>query len=641
MSITPFVVGQWVSGEKFYGRTALIDEILTGPRNWLWLLGTRRIGKTSLLRQVERLVVSADSGWFPLFWDFQAAASTGELHASFAEYLEDVEDRLVQRGIELDEVVVEDDLFASIKRLRRRLHDAGSRLLLLCDEVEKLIGLHQQDPGLLAKLRDVFQRYEDVRTVMAATRRLWALAEQTGDTSPFLHGLSPLYIQALSSRATEALIRQDNLPPERRPRIDADAVAAIRLRSDNHPFLTQLLAKRYLETGDLEDATEQVAADPMVGFFFSVDHEMLSDVERGILRVIVEHDSSTSNTIQACLALDSPGLNSALQELESLGYVRRDEQRRFVLVGSFFRRWLGSQPLPKPQQSTTVKPRRDVRAAGDDAPGDVPLGEFDGRYELVERMGQGATGIVYKAYDKLLRANAAIKLLRPQYVRNEEVLERLRREIILARDISHPNVVAVYHLGQFERWKYLTMKWIGGPTLAREISRHKVLPIGRLARIAEKLAGALGAAHACRVLHRDLKPQNVLLDEAGTPHLTDFGLARLIDEPGMTLAGVFLGTPNYASPEQAAAGRVDERSDLYSLGVIMYEMATGQLPFQASSASEVLAMHCNVPAGDPRELRADLPDGLAALISSCLEKDPARRPQSAGELSRAVALWSA
>jgi len=646
VSVAPFVVGQWVRGEKFYGRAALIDEILHGPRNWLWLLGTRRIGKTSLLKQIEHLTTgSAETEFFPVFWDFQGAEDPQELHMGFGDALLDAEERLEELEIATDDVQA-DDLFASLGRLRRKLRAKGRKLLLLCDEVEELIKLNQRDPSLLRKLRRALQSQEDVRSVLASTIRLWALADERGDTSPFLHGFSPpLYIHNLTDDDARALIRQAHLASESRPPFAEQTVETIRTRCDNHPYLIQLLCKRCLELGDLDEATEQVASDPMVAYFFSVDFEMLDETEHQVIRIIAEQDVSTSNSIRQALSVDSAPLGAGLHRLEHLGYIRKDADRRFVLANYFFRRWLGelpgdpSSPAPAPGESRTVDIRmREMTSTVTSC--DVVPAEFAGRYQLLQRIGRGATGVVYKAYDTMLRSHLAIKVLKDEYASNEEALERLRREILLSRDLAHPNVVRIYHLGDEAGTKYITMQWVDGPTLAKVIEREGPLDPARAVTIAVKLVSAVAAAHARQVLHRDIKPHNVLVDERGEPHVTDFGLARLMGDPGMTQGHMFVGTPNYASPEQASLAGVDERSDIYALGVVLFEMVTGRRPFVADSTREVLQMHQTSPPPVPRELRPSVPLPLSRLILKCLKKRPVDRFQTAEELLRALEALS-
>jgi tRNA A-37 threonylcarbamoyl transferase component Bud32 len=636
MSISPYVVGQWVRGRKFYGRDSLVNEILHGNRNWVWLLGTRRIGKTSLLKQVEHLAsTTPELGYFPLFWDFQGAEDPEELRLGFGDSLLDAEERLEELGIAPEDVET-DDLFRSLGQLRRRLRARGRKLLLLCDEVEELIKLNEKDPTLLRKLRRAMQSQESVRSVLASTIRLWALSDQRGDTSPFLHGFTPpLYIHNLADDEARALVRQANLPSDSRPRVGDNSVERIRTHCDNHPYLIQLLCKRYLELNDLDEATEQVANDPMVSFFFSVDFEMLSGNEQAILRIISEQESSTSASIQRRLSAESGSLGGSLHRLQHLGYIRKVDGGTFVLPNYFFNRWFRELPGESGHGSAGIRPRT-ASSAEETIVDDIASGAFDKRYRLIARCGKGATGEVYQAYDQLLRVTLAIKVLKPEYARHEEAMERLRREVLLSRDINHPNVVRIYHLGEFGDTKYVTMEWIDGQTLGHLIAREAPFSTERAVTVARKIVEALEAAHACNVLHRDIKPHNIMMDGDGEPHITDFGLARLVGGPGMTDHGIFVGTPDYASPEQVACQPLDARSDLYACGVLLFEMVTGRRPFIGSSAREVLQMQRSHPATDPRDHNPEVPPVLSGLILRCLEKEPEERFQTASELAGAL-----
>lgn len=388
-SSIPFVVGQWVRGERFYGRAEQLSEILDGHRNSLWLLGTRRVGKTSLLKQLEHLTASEpERGYFPLFWDFQGSEDPEELHLDFQDSLLDAEERLEEIGIDIGDVAA-DNLFVSLGKLRRKLRPKRLKLLLLCDEVEELIKLNEQAPALLRKLRRAMQSSEGIRSVLASSIRLWALAEQRDDTSPFLHGFTPpLYIQTLGDDEARSLIRQSQLPADSRPAFDDISVELIRERCDNHPYLIQLVCKRCLELGNLEDACEEVGTDRMVSYFFSIDFEMLSDVERDVIHVIAKQTAATSKSIQRDLdqssgALSGGSLSGGLHRLEHLGFIRRDDQRRFVLANYFFRRWLDEvPPQPSRPRASAVQPPAAPGDADATLEQDVRLGVLDGRYEL-------------------------------------------------------------------------------------------------------------------------------------------------------------------------------------------------------------------------------------------------------------------
>jgi len=624
----PYVVGQWVRGERFYGRSSLIDEILDGPRNSLWVLGTRRIGKTSLLKQLEHLTSSNGHGYVPIFWDFQGADNPGELSLTFSDALLDAEDRLEAIGIEVSDFEGE-DLFASMGTLRRKVRSQGRSLLLLCDEVEELLNLHRQDPALLRKLRRAMQSQDGVRSVLTSSIRLCELAEQRGDTSPFLHGFSPpLYISGLSADDAQALVRQDRSLSRSRPEIDDEGASEICRRCDNHPYLVQLVCKRFLETGDFDEACRQVATDRMINYFFSVDFEMLSSTEKTVLRLIAEQGSATDESIHAVMQVATADRDDALQRLENLGFIGRDDERNYVLPSFFLRRWLEdlaiTQSPPQPQSASLHEdPTISVRA-------------IDNRYTLHEEIGAGATGSVFKARDAMLDTWVAVKLLKPEYTSNSTALDRVRQEILLSRDIAHPNILRVYHLASYEGGTYLTMQWIKGGTLADILSERGALPIPEVLTLATKLSSALAAAHSHNILHRDIKPGNILMDDDGEPHLADFGLARLIGGHGVTQHGVFVGTPHYCSPEQVALEELDERSDIYTLGLVIFEMATGRRPFEADTVAEVLAMQRSAPPPDPATISPTIPGELAAIVLRCLAKDPAHRIADAVELEEAL-----
>jgi len=356
----PYVVGQWVRGDRFYGRTAQIAEILRGERDLIWLLGTRRVGKTSLLKQIE-LVSGSDPepAYFAMYWDFQGVDTAAELHLNFTDALLDAEDRLQRIGIDVDEITA-DDLFVSLERLRRRLRSDGLGLLLLCDEVEELLGLHHADPSLLRKLRHALQSRDGIRTVLASTIRLWALADHTNDTSPFLHGFTPpVYIDRLTDDEARSLVSQSHLNPGQRPGIDDETMAGILEHCDNHPYLLQLVCKRLAETGDLAEAIDQVATDRMVSYFFSVDFDMLAETEQRIVRMIADAPGISRDAIGESMAIQADELNGSLRQLVNLGFIRRDADDGFALANYFFDRWLHAIEVDSHKDSA----RTDVTAA--------------------------------------------------------------------------------------------------------------------------------------------------------------------------------------------------------------------------------------------------------------------------------------
>lgn len=420
----PYVVGQWVRGERFYGREGVLSEVLEGQRESLWLLGTRRIGKTSLLKELEHRTSDAASGFVPLFWDFQGADEPRELHLSFHDALLDAEMRLDVLGLDVG-TLDEGDLFASLSRVRRHLRASGKELLLLCDEVEELINLNDKDPSLLRKLRRVLQSGGGVRSVLASTIRLWVLADERGNTSPFLHGFAPpLYLSTMSDSEAHVLLRQEHLPEEARPVIGAEAVETIARACDNHPYLLQLMGKRYLEVENVNEAFERVATDEMVSYFFAVDFDMLSSVEQQILQSIGETSPASSGSLEDRLDKTSSQITGGLQRLESLGFLRRNVDTRLELTNSFFREWIrrsqSAEPKPRHRASevppfservTEILATIESRTATEDVA--TPQELLDGVYDDLRRLARRymsrerashtlqPTALVHEAYMKL------------------------------------------------------------------------------------------------------------------------------------------------------------------------------------------------------------------------------------------------
>ncbi|SFK30535.1 serine/threonine-protein kinase [Lysobacter sp. cf310] len=266
------------------------------------------------------------------------------------------------------------------------------------------------------------------------------------------------------------------------------------------------------------------------------------------------------------------------------------------------------------------------------APGTVLAGRF--RIEAV--LGVGGMGVVYRATDLTLDVPVAIKLLRPELATRADAFERFRQELLMARQVSSPRVVRIHDLAQHDGQWLIGMDYIDGEALDRKLDREGPLPIEDAIRIARQVAEGLSAAHARGVIHRDLKPANVLVDRAGDASITDFGVARSLASTGLTQSGAVVGTPDYLSPEQARGETVDARSDLYALGLILYEMLAGAQPFAGGTVHEVLAQRMlRAPAPVTRQ-RPQTPPWLARLTDRLLRPQPAHRLRSADEVVRVL-----
>jgi tetratricopeptide (TPR) repeat protein/tRNA A-37 threonylcarbamoyl transferase component Bud32 len=257
---------------------------------------------------------------------------------------------------------------------------------------------------------------------------------------------------------------------------------------------------------------------------------------------------------------------------------------------------------------------------------------FAGRFQVIEALGQGGMGSVYKVYDQQVRAKVALKLIRPELAADPRTIDRFRNELKLARDIVHKNICRMYDLGRSGETYYITMEYVAGEDLRSMIRMSGQLDVGTAVHIGRQICDGLAEAHRLGILHRDLKPGNILVDREGHVRITDFGIARSLKADKLTAAGAVAGTPEFMSPEQVEGRDVDHRSDIYSLGVVLYEMVTGSAPFEAGTPFAVARQHVEDLPRDPRELNPRLPAGLSAIILKCLEKAPDKRFQSAAEL---------
>jgi eukaryotic-like serine/threonine-protein kinase len=256
---------------------------------------------------------------------------------------------------------------------------------------------------------------------------------------------------------------------------------------------------------------------------------------------------------------------------------------------------------------------------------------IDKRYVLVQSLGIGGMGEVYLAHDEVLDRDVALKVLGERYAGDEGSAERFRSEALNAASLSHPNIIQIYNRGEAEDGtSYIVMEYVPGGTLSEQIEESGPFEAGKAAAVAAQIAEALGAAHERGVIHRDMKPQNVLMGSSGDLKVTDFGIARATVTSGASSA-VF-GTAGYISPEQAMGEPVGPASDLYSLGVVLYEMLTGELPYTADNSIAVCMKHVTEPLRPPKELNPAIPEEMNALVVKLLAKDPAERYGSAGEL---------
>lgn len=257
---------------------------------------------------------------------------------------------------------------------------------------------------------------------------------------------------------------------------------------------------------------------------------------------------------------------------------------------------------------------------------------FAGRYDIIEELGKGGMGKVYRVEDKKINQEIALKLIKPEISDDKQIIGRFRNELKMTRMISHRNVCRMFDIGEEGGMFFITMEYVPGEDLKSMIRMSGQLSFGTAVKIAKQICEGLSEAHRLGIVHRDLKPSNVMIDKEGSARIMDFGIARSIKMKGTTGEGLMIGTPEYMSPEQVEGEGVDQRSDIYSLGVILYEMATGKVPFGGDTPLSIAVKHKTAAPLDPRKLNHQIPEDFSRIILRCIEKSKERRFQNAQEL---------
>ena len=261
-----------------------------------------------------------------------------------------------------------------------------------------------------------------------------------------------------------------------------------------------------------------------------------------------------------------------------------------------------------------------------------------GRYELIEKIGDGGMAIVYKAKDRLLKRFIAVKILKPEFVQDIKFVENFRKESHAAASLSHPNIVSIYDVGQEGKINYIVMELVSGKTLNELIQAEAPMDYRKAADITKQVASGLSAAHKKGIVHRDVKPHNILMTEDGIAKITDFGIAKAVTNTTIVDSGKdnVMGSVHYFSPEQAKGANVDEKSDIYSLGIVLYEMLTGKVPFDGDNPVTIALMQINEPVTPPSVFNHNVPPGLERIVMKAVEKQPKDRFASADEMIEAL-----
>jgi len=344
---------------------------------------------------------------------------------------------------------------------------------------------------------------------------------------------------------------------------------------------------------------------------------------QGGVGVPVKGDSSASNPAPIS---DDPTVTSTPPP----GYSNFDPEATLVDLDATTGDWV------PPQKSNSQ--RNSVRSVVS-----VPIFDIGdvlgGRYEILKLLGEGGMGAVYKAIDRELDRPVALKVIRPELASNSSMLARFKQELLLSRQVTHKNVIRIYDLGDADGVKFITMEFVEGRDLRALIHEKKKFSPEEAVEVMQQVCQALQAAHSVGVIHRDLKPQNVMREDSGRILVMDFGLARTMEGDGMTQTGALVGTMEYMSPEQALGKELDQRSDVFTAGLILYELLTGNMPFKAETALASLIRRTQERAIPVSDLDRNIPGALSGVVSKCLERDPNLRYQTAEEVLRALDSW--
>ena len=285
-------------------------------------------------------------------------------------------------------------------------------------------------------------------------------------------------------------------------------------------------------------------------------------------------------------------------------------------------------PLPSTEEIAASPPKNHIEETGELTRGTT----FADRYEVIEELGKGGMGRVFRVLDNKINEEVALKLINPEIASDKKVIERFSNELKMARKVSHKNICRLYHLGEENGANYITMEYVPGESLKSMIGMTKQLSTATAVNIAKQICEGLAEAHRLDVIHRDLKSKNIMIDKNGNARIMDFGIAHSLQAKGKTGLGTMIGSPAYMSPEQVEGKEIDQRSDIYSLGVIMFEMITGRLPFNGDNSLSIALKHKTEAPPDPRNFNGQVPLEFTRLVQRCMAKDKDKRFQDAKEL---------
>jgi tRNA A-37 threonylcarbamoyl transferase component Bud32 len=612
----------------FFGRTHELNEIaafLRGNQS-ISIVGPRKVGKTSLLFHLMRPETQAELGLGEdtlfAYLDCEVLGEGGH-EDILAQFAAEIAAALDERGLPPEpalERAVDKPSRLSFEGAVRKLNQRGLRVVLILDEFERLSTNESLDVNFFNALRSAAGRYQ-LAFVTASARPLIQLTysgrSQDILSSPFFNIFALMLLGLLPEDEARQVIRG---PSE--GRFSAALEDFIIELVGGHPLGLQIACFHAFDASDETQASldkiERETVQELSPHFQYYWHNLTPDEQRTLRQL---NDAITR-------APDDTTLRGILRDLAQKCLICAEEDS-YCYPSRVWERFVAGQPFPTPAFA---------RATGSF------VGTRLGTYEVLELLGRGGMAEVYKGRHPRLDRTVAIKILPASLASDADFRQRFEREAKAVAALRHPNIVQMFDFGDVEGIYYMVMEYIDGADLSDHMSESGPMALAQAHSILDDLAGALDYAHAQGLVHRDVKPSNVLLqekpDSSGKPGfsaiLTDFGIAKILgSDTGATETGMMMGTLDYMAPEQIRVSRkVDGRADIYALGVMLYRMLTGELPFKGEHPSTVMLAHLQEPPPDPRALLPDLPERVALAIMRAMAKDPDERFRTVGELAQ-------
>lgn len=608
----------------FVGRGEELEQIfgavLTGQCRSV--VGERKVGKSSLLTHLthpetqRRFGLEPESNRF-VYLDLEGigSATRGEF---WQEVLEQVYLGLPDQELRasfVNAVGASEIRFMRVRRLLRRVHDAGHRVVLILDEFESLAQSPHFEPDFYGELRSLAG---DVGVVYltASKRGLYDLTYRHSTTlsSPFFNIFSELSLGLMA----EEEVRQILLRLSKTNQGDGFGPDEIDLALEwagPHPFFAQLAGYHLWELGAGREPLSSEGRE-------TARRRFLAEVEDHYRYLWAQLDEAERTAVLHAEVVPED--------------VRRRLQRRGVLRPA----GRGWAPFSRPFADFARRQEEVTPSTPALAPSIGPdlTGQNIGPYRILEKCGQGGMAEVYKGYHPLIDRYVAIKVLRPSFAGDEEFRARFQREATAVAAMRHPNVVQLYDFGELGDRFYMVMEFVEGGSLRERLQRFLAeeteMSLSDVVTIVRGVAAALDYGHRRGIVHRDVKPANILFTREGDPVLTDFGVARLLQGNPVTVAGMSVGTPDYMSPEQGLGQPATPHSDVYSLGVVLYEMLVGRRPFTADTPFGVIVQHIQANFPSPRLEDPAFPEALERILQRALAKEAGDRYATAGELAQ-------